>query len=299
MKGRAYDQNFWFRIENFLSRSDWETLHAELLKYDGGFGQDADHKSVHQYRKSRLLLTEGGVLPEPYRSKFRRKFDVIWPVASESIGYPEQPRDFSQQIVASYDGDFFKQHRDSTTFSGLRAGVSYVFYAHREPRRFTGGELVFYDSAGEVRQTVEPLGNSLILFRGNLLHEISSVNGPKELCDARLTVNGFVNRVVNLDSRKELRLTEDSVLRMVPGLELRTGQAGLTSIVDPCGGSEMELPVRAAGLLLRALDGVTPTRGVCDSLNLPLAARGSVMGLLQTLFEAGAVEEPDATLPPR
>ena len=107
------------------------------------------------------------------------------------------------QITASNHGDFFRKHMDNSYGVHRRRVLSYVYYFHRTPRRFAGGELLLYPTWHEdgrvvfatKPRTIMPRQNRIVFFPSSALHEIRMVRCPSwELADSRFTVNGWVSR---------------------------------------------------------------------------------------------------------
>ena len=105
------------------------------------------------------------------------------------------------QITGHGDGDFFHLHKDSGAENAPRH-LTYVYYFHRQPIRFGGGELLLYDQDGGGRSIgpiaftrLAPMDNSVILFPSDRWHAVSEVTmrSPDPL-DARWTVNGWLHR---------------------------------------------------------------------------------------------------------
>ena len=121
-------------------------------------------------------------------------------------------------VTVHQPGGYYQAHRDGgyqtqgdSGKQGLgHAGrrISYVYYFHRKPRRFAGGDLLLHDTDYDARQTEQagskaqaftrlaPIDNSLILFPSDSLHEItqiaSATGEPLDFADGRFTVNGWI-----------------------------------------------------------------------------------------------------------
>lgn len=103
------------------------------------------------------------------------------------------------QLTAHNDGAFYKMHRDNNTASTSRRQLTFVYYFHQHPKRFTGGELRLYDMmqgseiAAESHVDIEPEDNCLLLFPSNVPHEVLEVICPsKTFEDSRFTLNGWL-----------------------------------------------------------------------------------------------------------
>ena len=107
--------------------------------------------------------------------------------------------DLEAQITATNDGDFFGVHSDNSEPPYEARELSFVYYFHREPKPFTGGELRLYRPAapGDPThyETVVPEQNTIIVFPSSLLHEVLPVKCPSRVfADSRFTLNGWLHR---------------------------------------------------------------------------------------------------------
>ena len=106
------------------------------------------------------------------------------------------------QVTASNDGDFFLCHSDSGNEQVANRRLTFVYFLHREPRQFDGGELRIHDArleAGEYAsegsyQSIVPQQNQIVFFPCELLHEITPVKCPAgQFADSRFTMNGWLH----------------------------------------------------------------------------------------------------------
>ena len=96
------------------------------------------------------------------------------------------------------DGGFFGAHRDNDR----RRKLSFVYFFHREPRRFSGGDLLLYDTSADAGagslllrgfSRFVPLCNSIVFFPSACLHEVTPVQcGTDDFGDGRWVMNGHV-----------------------------------------------------------------------------------------------------------
>lgn len=103
------------------------------------------------------------------------------------------------QVTRHDDDGFQSTHRDSWPNFPLRR-LTYVYYFHRRPRGFQGGDLLLFDqTAAETRSgglgftRIIPTDNSLILFPADRLHTVTRVTGSGGPLSSRWTVNGWLN----------------------------------------------------------------------------------------------------------
>jgi Rps23 Pro-64 3,4-dihydroxylase Tpa1-like proline 4-hydroxylase len=97
------------------------------------------------------------------------------------------------------DGGFGKMHQDV----GFGARLSYLYYFHRQPKKFRGGDLLFFD---QNRATGQPLphqftricheDNLLLIFPPQYFHQVTRVAAldlPLQVAESRLSVCGFIH----------------------------------------------------------------------------------------------------------
>jgi Rps23 Pro-64 3,4-dihydroxylase Tpa1-like proline 4-hydroxylase len=107
------------------------------------------------------------------------------------------------QITASNDGDFFRAHCDDAQERIASRRMTFVYFFHREPIQFEGGELRLHDStkiedhpnSTGSYQTIVPQQNQIVFFPCSTLHEITPVQcQSREFADSRFTVNGWLHQ---------------------------------------------------------------------------------------------------------
>lgn len=106
------------------------------------------------------------------------------------------------QITASNDGDFFRPHEDNGEPPLRTRELTFVYFFHREPKAFRGGELRIYDpqatnggNAGSTYRAIVPQQNQIVFFPSHLLHEITPVRcASGAFADSRFTLNGWFHR---------------------------------------------------------------------------------------------------------
>ena len=105
-------------------------------------------------------------------------------------------------VTAHRDSGFYLPHRDTGSGRSGSRLVSFVYYFHREPKGFAGGELLLYDTClatDDYRATafsrIEPVNNSLVFFPSDYYHEVLPVRAESDAFEnARFTVNGWLHR---------------------------------------------------------------------------------------------------------
>ena len=103
-------------------------------------------------------------------------------------------------VTAHPDGHFYKAHRDWHEENSPHRRISYAWYFYREPRRFSGGDLLLHDTDRETGgfrtaafTRIAPLHNSIVFFPSDRYHQITPVHGDgDDFGDGRFTVNGWL-----------------------------------------------------------------------------------------------------------
>lgn len=150
-------------------------------------------------RRSRVLMELG-----PHYNILLSRFRAALPGVLRKLGHPgfEVTR-VEAQITASNDGDYFHWHCDNGLDEIAGREITFVYFFHREPKPFRGGELRIYDSRllnGDYRpteryRTVVPEQNQAVMFLSSLTHEITPVETPSHVfADSRFTVNGWFHK---------------------------------------------------------------------------------------------------------
>lgn len=153
-----------------------------------GYAVDPSHRSAF----SLAFGFEGSAF---FREAIMRRLGEIF----ESIGIRafENPV-LELEFVAHRDGGKFAEHVDTMTDSGREDSdriVSAVYYFHREPRGFTGGQLAICGIGSEERVEIEPVHDRLAIFPSFAPHEVTPVSVPgNAFADARFSINCWIRR---------------------------------------------------------------------------------------------------------
>ncbi len=193
-------------LDEFLAPEELEELTRFTLEREGEFSASevvspvADGGVVsYEHRRSRVLMDLG-----EHRERVLGRIRGVLPQVLEELGMNEfSIADSEMEIVASNDGDFFRFHSDNGSDRVALRHLTFVYFFHREPRQFGGGELRIHDarlkdgdyvSEGSY-QTVVPRQNQIVFFPCELLHEITLVSCPSgQFADSRFTLNGWLRR---------------------------------------------------------------------------------------------------------
>jgi len=160
---------------------------------DAGSGID------YEYRRSRVLMDLGA-----HQTLILNRIQATLPLVMQKLGSEVFPiTRIEAQMTASNHGDFFRHHNDNGQGEIASRELTFVYFFHREPKAFQGGELRIYDSRldnGEYcgkgqYHTIVPEQNQIVFFPSSLLHEITPVEcSSGAFADSRFTVNGWFHR---------------------------------------------------------------------------------------------------------
>ena len=160
--------------------------------------QSDDKTHVNERLRRARTLDDLG----PFRDTFQKALMAHLEPALKHLRHTGFPvGKIEMQVTASGNGDYFRLHADSDAKSTRE--ISFVYYFHREPRRFSGGELRLYQSRlidgqlipADHPQTLSPRQDMLLLFQSANDHEVLPVRVPTEaFADSRFTINGWIHR---------------------------------------------------------------------------------------------------------
>jgi SM-20-related protein len=193
-------------FEEFLAPEELQNLRQDIIKREMEFqisevispgvtGGAVDF----EYRRSQVLMDTGH-----YRDVILNRLQSCLPRVFQKLGLQSfWPTRAEVQITASNHADFFRCHSDNGHDELKSRELTFVYFFHREPKTFQGGELRLYDSrwdgqayvATENYRAIVPRQNQIVLFPSSLTHEITPVECPsKAFADSRFTVNGWLHR---------------------------------------------------------------------------------------------------------
>jgi SM-20-related protein len=193
-------------FDEFLSPAEMSAVLQYALDQESAFvisevtkPESTNGIIAYEQRRSRVLMDLG-----KHHKLFADRIRVCWPRVLAKLG-----REFSElsemeaQITASNDGDYFHCHSDNGCRENVTREITFVYFFHREPNQFQGGELRIYDSrrendqylATEKYRSIVPQQNQIVFFPSALIHEITPVEcSSRVFADSRFTVNGWLHR---------------------------------------------------------------------------------------------------------
>jgi Rps23 Pro-64 3,4-dihydroxylase Tpa1-like proline 4-hydroxylase len=193
-------------LDEFLTPEEVEELTLFTLRHEADFSASevvspvADGGVVnYEHRRSRVLMDLGH-----YQNLMLERIKAVLPQALPKLGMEGfDVTGVEAQITASNDGDFFHFHSDNGSDRVAARHLTFVYFFHREPQAFEGGELRIHDarlegddyvSEGSFQEIV-PRQNQIIFFPCELMHEVTAVKCSSQLfADSRFTLNGWLRR---------------------------------------------------------------------------------------------------------
>jgi SM-20-related protein len=199
-------------LDEFLAPQELDELISYALQQEAEFqssgvvSPSGDPGVIdYNHRRSRVLMNLG-----KHEQVILERIRGVLPRVLDQLGIEEFPvTRVEAQITASNDGDFFGAHSDDSHELIASRRLTFVYFFHREPRQFEGGELRLHDSRGSDRpvgsyqtggyqtggyQTIVPQQNQIVFFPCSLLHEITPVECPsRAFADSRFTLNGWLH----------------------------------------------------------------------------------------------------------
>lgn len=186
----------WFTLAEFLAPQECQQLFEFVLAQEANFRTSevlspAGGVVDYEHRRSRVLLEVGR-----YEQLISDRIKSVLPEIFEKLNMAVfEPRRVEAQITASNDGDCFKMHTDNGHGDIASRQLTFVYFFHREPPAFEGGELRMYEGNSGCYETIIPRSNQIVFFPCSVLHEVSPVKcSSRAFADSRFTLNGWLHR---------------------------------------------------------------------------------------------------------
>ncbi len=193
-------------LDEFLAPQELMELTCFTLEHESDFSASevvsphADCGVInYEHRRSRVLMDLA-----QYHDLMLERIKAVLPQVLDQLGMEEfSITGVEAQVTASNDGDFFHFHSDNGSERVASRNLTFVYFFHREPRPFEGGELRIHDARLEEGtyvsegsyQAIIPQQNQIVFFPCGLMHEITPVKCASQLfADSRFTLNGWLRR---------------------------------------------------------------------------------------------------------
>lgn len=191
------------QFDNFLTPEEKNRLLDYVLQHESDFVASTiedPNPELAIHRQSLVLHS----FPE-FEELIVNRIHAVLPDVLSKLGLPSfSSSRIETQLTAHNDSDYYKLHNDNASQNDASREITYVYYFHREPKPFTGGELRIYDSKikdetyyADSFKIIEPRNNSIVFFPSRYMHEVLTVSCPSQaFADSRFTMNGWIWRTV-------------------------------------------------------------------------------------------------------
>jgi SM-20-related protein len=151
---------------------------------------DDAYATLPEHRRSHSLYDTG-----PYYQLFDDRIRFYLDSVLDELEHPPFAiTRLDAGISANNHEDFFGPHRDNSDPPCRSREISYVYYFHREPKAFSGGELRIYEENSWEHDVIVPAQNRMVFFRSWAIHEVSPVHCPsRDFADSRFAMNGWIH----------------------------------------------------------------------------------------------------------
>lgn len=169
------------RIRDFLPEQAAQDVLAQIVDRQDDFCSLSGNRNFLRLPKPLDLLPA-----------FHERLWAILPEIQALLGIALDRPEIELYVHAYNDGTLFGRHSDAHGGGNWRRRISCVYYVHRRPRGFGGGELIVYDGRRRAH-AVEPEHNSAVFFPSSLVHEVLQVTcRSREFVDSRFAINVWI-----------------------------------------------------------------------------------------------------------
>jgi len=169
--------------------------------------------SVEIHRRRTAAIQVHSVNGAKFKQKFREKVEATLPELYRRLRLlPFKHDDIEVKLRVYQDGHFFKMHMDNPRDSveSHHRTISFVYFFHKEPRPYEGGDLLLFDTDVEsnVHTTSRitrliPENNSVVFFPSSYWHCVIPLKCPSGAFeDSRFVINGHVHRKMREEAKK-------------------------------------------------------------------------------------------------
>jgi Rps23 Pro-64 3,4-dihydroxylase Tpa1-like proline 4-hydroxylase len=189
----------YLQFDQFLTATEHQQLLDYVWQRQPDFVPTSTFTGEVNYRES-VVLYDFPDFADLIARRIQAQLPQIWQKLSIP---PFTVTQIEAQLTAHNDGQFYKVHNDNGSPDTATRELTYVYYFYRDPKPFTGGELVIYDSKiqnnyyvqADTFKTVEPRNNSIVFFFSRYMHEVLPIRCPsRDFADSRFTINGWIRR---------------------------------------------------------------------------------------------------------
>ena len=196
---RAVRRPRFMVVDDFLSAQEHDELLAYALVCEPQFQKGTVTTYEPDVRQNLVILNFG----DSMHSRLLESRLLTWfPLIARTLDVPVFPlAQVESQLTAATDGYYFKKHSDEAP--EIPRVLTCLYYLHREPRGFAGGDLRLYDcieedggrAGADTFTAVTPKANRLVVFPSDEFHEAMPVRCPsRAFADSRFAVTTWLHR---------------------------------------------------------------------------------------------------------
>ena len=191
----------WMR--NFLAPMQCERLSILATEGSARFAPARTGKkgATNVDPEARITLESDHRTLQAFRPWFIPKIRSVVPEVLERLRMEDIGRYGIRMDMRVYlTGGFYRAHTDGQYDPDHPRKLSFVYFFHREPRRFSGGDLLLYDTDANTADRsfaafsrIVPLRNSIVFFPSVSWHQVPHVQcETNDFQDGRWAVNGHL-----------------------------------------------------------------------------------------------------------
>lgn len=165
-------------------------------------GGGKKHKKSHynpDARNNTALPLKGNPLKKIVRNLIKERLPEI----TQRLGLaPFEASRTEVKLRAYHNGEYFRVHQDGA----LGRKISYTYFFHPEPKRFSGGEFVAFDTDtssstfNHAFTRILPKRNSVFFFPSHYYHAVLPVKTQDDdFMSARFVINGHIWKKTDTD----------------------------------------------------------------------------------------------------
>ncbi|MFS8880397.1 2OG-Fe(II) oxygenase, partial [Synechococcus sp. H55.11] len=196
----------YVKLDNFLPAEVNQAILQHAIAHQDKFiparSYSQSNTEAESLKFRRSLRLDYAYFQE-YGSLLREKIAGVAPQIFVELGIENfDIQIFEMEMIASYDSCYFAPHIDNFYSQTAFRQVSCVYYFHKEPKPYRGGELRIYDTQRQkphppilhgAYDEVIPTNNSIVFFPSSCIHEILPVFSPSQaFADSRFTINTWL-----------------------------------------------------------------------------------------------------------
>jgi Rps23 Pro-64 3,4-dihydroxylase Tpa1-like proline 4-hydroxylase len=180
-------------VPNFLSAEDHSNLLRWTLENESSFVAARVHTGVDDKLRRALVMQDIG----PFKMPLAKAASSQYRGWLTQMNLPHfDVSGMELELAAHNDGAHFTRHTDTQTVmgQGSHRALSAVYYFHREPKRFTGGQLRLFSANDETYTDIEPTQNTLAVFPSFVPHQVMPIACPsQDFADSRFAINCWLH----------------------------------------------------------------------------------------------------------